>query len=61
MIVDLSPGGETRGILLAGQSGDPDSPHYRDQFAMWRAGKTVVFTPPGEEPDAVESVERLRP
>lgn len=61
MIADLSPGGRTWGILLAGQSGDPDSPHHTDQFELWSRGELVEFTPPGEAPRQVTSTERLTP
>ncbi len=61
MICDLSPGGATRAVLLAGQSGDPESPHYRDQLELWRSGNTVVLTAPGARPGRPESTVVLRP
>ncbi|MFV0388334.1 MAG: penicillin acylase family protein [Pyrinomonadaceae bacterium] len=34
---------ETRQVIPLGQSGDPDSPFWKDQFEAWRTGKTPVF------------------
>jgi penicillin amidase len=40
-----SPGAwdSTRHVIPLGQSGDPKSPHWRDQFDSWRTGKPMVF------------------
>jgi acyl-homoserine lactone acylase PvdQ len=35
IIVDLSDWERAVGASNPGQSGDPDSPHYRDLFALW--------------------------
>jgi penicillin G amidase len=35
MIVDLADWERMVGINTPGQSGDPDSPHYRDLFPLW--------------------------
>ncbi len=34
---------ETRHVIPLGQSGDPDSAHWKDQFESWRTGKSAVF------------------
>jgi penicillin amidase len=41
----VSPGREADGILHmpGGQSGDPTSPHYRDQHAAWIAGRALPY------------------
>lgn len=40
-----SPGNwdATRHIIPLGQSGDPKSPHFKDQFEKWRTGEPAVF------------------
>jgi penicillin amidase len=40
-----SPGNwdATRHVIPLGQSGDPKSPHYKDQFDLWRTGGPAVF------------------
>jgi penicillin amidase len=40
-----SPGNwdETRHVIPLGQSGDPKSPHYKDQFEAWRTGAPAIF------------------
>jgi len=40
-----SPGNwdATRHVIPLGQSGDPKSPHYKDQFELWRTGSPAVF------------------
>jgi penicillin amidase len=40
-----SPGNwdATRHVIPLGQSGNPQSPHYKDQFEMWRTGAPAVF------------------
>ncbi len=40
-----SPGNwdSTRHVIPLGQSGNPQSPHYKDQFDMWRTGAPAVF------------------
>ncbi len=39
MIVDLADPQHSRGVFPGGQSGNPASPHYDDQIAVWAAGK----------------------
>lgn len=40
-----SPGNwdATRHVIPLGQSGDPKSPYFKDQFEMWRTGTPAVF------------------
>ena len=40
-----SPGNwdATRHVIPLGQSGNPQSPHYKDQFEAWRNGSPAVF------------------
>lgn len=40
-----SPGNwdATRHVIPLGQSGDPNSPHWKDQFEAWRTGTPAVF------------------
>ncbi len=40
-----SPGNwdTTRHVIPLGQSGDPQSPHYKDQFEAWRTGTPMIF------------------
>lgn len=34
---------ETRHVIPLGQSGNPQSPFYRDQFEAWRTGSATIF------------------
>lgn len=38
IVVDFAHPDEFRAVQNIGNSGDPDSPHYKDQFAPWLAG-----------------------
>lgn len=40
-----SPGNwdATRHVIPLGQSGDPASPHYKDQFEKWNTGEPAIF------------------
>lgn len=40
-----SPGNwdATRHVIPLGESGDPQSPHYKDQFEAWRTGEPMLF------------------
>jgi penicillin amidase len=58
-ITDLSPGGATWAVLLAGESGLPESPHRLDQLEMWRTGALRKVPPPGEMPANPVSEEYL--
>ena len=39
MIVDLADPQHSRGVYPGGQNGDPESPHYDDQIAVWAGGR----------------------
>jgi penicillin amidase len=41
MVVDLADCSASRFILPGGQSGNPLSPHYEDQLALWKRGEGV--------------------
>lgn len=58
-VTDFAVEGETRGILMPGVSGDPDSPHRLDQLDDWRAGRLRLFPAPGVRPAG--PAETLRP
>ncbi|MEO7538884.1 MAG: penicillin acylase family protein, partial [Pyrinomonadaceae bacterium] len=47
----------TRHVIPLGQSGDPASPHYKDQFDAWRTGAPAIFpfTKAAVEKAAVET------
>src|SRR5262249_2580077 len=57
LIADLSDWDNSVGTNAPGQSGDPDSPHYRDLFAPWAEGRyfPIAFSRP-----AVESAAEAR-
>jgi penicillin amidase len=40
-----SPGNwdATRHVIPLGQSGNPQSPHWKDQFEAWRTGSPQIF------------------
>ena len=46
-------------VLAGGQSGNPLSPHYADQFEVWRRGEAVPLAF-GEEAVAAATVSTLR-
>jgi penicillin amidase len=62
ILADLSDWDLSLGTNSPGQSGDPDSPHYRDLFGLWAGDKyfPVFFSRPKIE-SAAESVTRLIP
>ena len=39
MILDVGNWDNSRAVNHPGQSGDPDSPHYRDLISLWLEGK----------------------
>ena len=47
MVVDVGNWEESRFVLPSGQSGNPLSPHYADQHALWRRGEgiPIAWTP----------------
>lgn len=55
-----SPGNwdQTRHVIPLGQSGDPQSPNYKDQFEAWRTGTPAIFpfTKAAVEKSAKETV-----
>jgi len=62
IVADTEDWDNSVGINTPGQSGDPDSPHYRDLFELWARGKyfTVAYT--RKKVEAVqESMTRLEP
>jgi penicillin amidase len=46
-VFDLADLSKSVFVLCGGQSGNPCSPHYADQFPLWQAGETV--NPPWEQ------------
>lgn len=51
MVVELTPAGPRGRVLLpTGQSGDPFSPHYRDMYEPWRAGRLTGLALDGDDP-----------
>jgi penicillin G amidase len=61
-IIDLADLDRSVGTLTVGQSGNPASPHYADQFPLWSSGRhhPMPFTRPAVEA-ATESVLTLAP
>ena len=43
LVIDLGNWDNSRAVNLPGQSGDPDSPHYRDLAPMWRNGQYFLL------------------
>jgi penicillin amidase len=41
MVVDLASPDDLHIVLSTGQSGDPESPHFADHLARWRAGELL--------------------
>ena len=39
VVIDVGNWDNSRAVNHPGQSGDPDSPHYRDLAPMWRNGQ----------------------
>lgn len=60
-LADLAPGDGQRGVLLAGQSGDPRSTHYADQLDAWQTGEALDLAAPGARPEAPVETEWLLP
>ena len=62
VIVDVGNWNDSRAVNHPGQSGDPDSPHYRDLAPLWRDGTyfpLLYSRKAGEE--APEKIIRLVP
>jgi penicillin amidase len=43
LVIDVGNWDNSRAVNHPGQSGNPDSPHYRDLAPMWRAGQYFPF------------------
>ena len=62
IIADTEDWDNSVGLNTPGQSGDPDSPHYRDLFQMWAHGQYFPIAYSRKKVDSVtESVTRLGP
>jgi penicillin G amidase len=62
IIADTEDWDNSVGLNTPGQSGDPDSPHYRDLFDLWARGKYFPIAYSKKKVDSVtESVTRLTP
>jgi len=62
MIADLENWDHSVGMNNPGQSGDPQSPHYKDLFELWARGKyfPVFYSRPQIE-SVTEKKETLQP
>jgi penicillin amidase len=62
LLVDVGNWDGSRAVNHPGQSGDPDSPHYRDLAPLWRSGAyfPLAYTRPAVE-RVTERVIRLLP
>ena len=62
IVADTSNWDNSVGLNTPGQSGNPDSPHYRDLFELWARGKYFpVFFSRAKVESVTESVTMLRP
>jgi len=62
VIIDTSDWDRSVGTNAPGQSGNPDSPHYRDLFELWARGQYFPLLYSRERVlDAAERIETLRP
>ena len=62
IIADTDDWDNSVGLNTPGQSGDPDSPHYRDLFKLWAQGRYFPVAYSRKKVDSVtESVLRLTP
>jgi penicillin amidase len=62
LVVDVGKWDNSRAVNHPGQSGDPESPHYRDLAPLWRSGQyfPLAYTRKAVE-DVTERVIRLLP
>jgi penicillin G amidase len=62
MVLDVGAWDNSMTINTPGQSGSPDSPHFRDLFPLWAKGEYVpmVYSRKAVE-DATETVIKLTP
>jgi penicillin amidase len=62
IVADTEDWDNSVGLNTPGQSGDPDSPHYRDLFALWARGQYFPLAYSRAKVDSVrESTTRLMP
>jgi len=62
LVVDVGKWDNSRAVNHPGQSGDPDSPHYRDLAPLWRSGHYFLLAYTRKAVDSVtERVIRLLP
>ena len=62
IVADTADWDNSVGLNTPGQSGDPDSPHYRDLFDLWARGRYFpIFYSRGKVDSVTESVTRLHP
>lgn len=62
MVLDVGNWDNSKTINTPGQSGSPDSPHFRDLFPLWAKGEYVPLTYSRQAVEAVtEKVIKLRP
>lgn len=60
-VTELGGSNVMSGNLATGQSGDPDSPHYRDRLDDWLENRKKPFAGPGERPGVVSERIILEP
>ena len=56
MILHLGDEHESLFVLPSGQSGHPFSPHYQDQFDLWRCGKYIRLD---QDPETIKTFPTL--
>jgi penicillin amidase len=62
VVVDVGNWGASRYCLPGGQSGNPFSPHYGDQFPLWQRGEGIPIPwTPDEVRAATRETLTLRP
>ena len=62
IVADTEDWDNSVGLNTPGQSGDPDSPHYRDLFALWARGQYFPIAFSRAKVESVrESTTRLTP
>ncbi len=62
IVADTEDWDNSVALNTPGQSGDPDSPHYRDLFALWARGQYFPLAYSRAKVDSVrESTIRLTP
>ena len=62
IVADISNWDNSVGLNAPGQSGNPDSPHYRDLFELWAQGKYFpIFFSRAKVESVTESISTLYP